>query len=728
MLDLINRMHNTGVQVDMDLPQIAVIGQQSAGKSSVIEAISGITLPRSSGTCTRCPTECRLSRSDSIWKCAISLRFTSNSQGQVRNVDFGPVIYDKGQVEERIRRAQRAILNPSKPPQQFLVGSEEIQDSELSFSSSCVSLQISGPDVADLSFCDLPGLIATVSSSGGGGVNDVDLVESLVTSYIKKPSCIILLTITCETDFENQGANRLTKLYDPDGKRTVGVLTKPDRIPSGEARNWLAFIRNEKESLANGWYAVKQPGSKAIESGITWAQAREQEDHFFATEPEWCDLDATYHKYLRTSNLVARLSEILSDLISKRLPEIHNELDKTISETRERLNKLPKPPSSDPVNEICTLIHNFTVDLHRHLEGVPDDDGMIQAIRPAQNVFRKAIRATAPKFRPFEEKLKANRHLSLPSFLLYEERQAGEDDATDDDALDGNPAIYIDAVMERAHRARTRELPDHYPFVVQQTFIDAVIKKWSSPAMDLCKAVHKVIFEHTQKLVKKHFASFGQGYLEQRVRGVVQQHVTQCFERTEERVAWLIALEDRPFSLNTHYLSDYKHKFLTYYKGSRETYEQPDLMKAIQSYSSPSSQVHRGYQASPPTGVAKILSGLAEIGLFGVKPEDFPRLLAPDNMEPALVIMADVRAYFQVAYKRFADNIPLAIDLELVRGLEQGIHSSLYTHVGVSGPDATSVCQRMAEDFPAVARDRADLLKKLERLESASKELLYFGV
>ena len=68
------------------------------------------------------------------------------------------------------------------------------------------------------------------------------------------------------------------------------------------------------------------------------------------------------------------------------------------------------------------------------------------------------------------------------------------------------------------HRARTRELPDHYPFVVQQTFIDAVIKKWSSPAMDLCKAVHKVIFEHTQKLVKKHFASFGQGYLEQRVR------------------------------------------------------------------------------------------------------------------------------------------------------------------------------------------------------------------
>ncbi len=83
---------------------------------------------------------------------------------------------------------------------------------------------------------------------------------------------------------------------------------------------------------------------------------------------------------------------------------------------------------------------------------------------------------------------------------------------------------------------------------------------------------------------------------------------------------------------------------------------------------------------------------------------------------------------FLVAYKRFADNIPLAIDLELVRGLERGVHSTLYAQVGVSGPDAIIICQRLAGESPAVARDRADLLKKLERLESASKELLYFGV
>ena len=85
----------------------------------------------------------------------------------------------------------------------------------------------------------LSGLIASVSSSRGSS-NDIALVESLVTAYIKKPSCIILLTVACESllifsrwmisnssfsaDFENQGAHRLAKQHDPEGKRTIGTL------------------------------------------------------------------------------------------------------------------------------------------------------------------------------------------------------------------------------------------------------------------------------------------------------------------------------------------------------------------------------------------------------------------------------------------------------------------------------------------------------------------------
>lgn len=105
-----------------------------------------------------------MASSDEPWKCTVFLRFTTDAQGaalgQARNEQFGKIIYDKELVEERIRRAQRAILSPKVDPKQFLDGDidDEADGIGLSFSSNCVSLQISGPDVADLSFCDLPGL------------------------------------------------------------------------------------------------------------------------------------------------------------------------------------------------------------------------------------------------------------------------------------------------------------------------------------------------------------------------------------------------------------------------------------------------------------------------------------------------------------------------------------------------------------------------------------------
>jgi hypothetical protein len=126
---------------------------------------------------------------------------------------------------------------------------------------------------------------------------------------------------------------------------------------------------------------------------------------------------------------------------------------------------------------------------------------------------------------------------------------------------------------------------------------------------------------------------------------------------TQSFLARILALEDRPFSLNTHYLADYKAKFLAYYKGAREQDRNTTLMSAIQAYSPSAPSISsvlrvRPIPESPPTGVAKALAGLAEIGIHA-KPEDLAKLIPPDGMEPALVIMADVRAYFQGTFLLF---------------------------------------------------------------------------
>ena len=93
---------------------------------------------------------------------------------------------------------------------------------------------------------------------------------------------------------------------------------------------------------------------------------------------------------------------------------------------------------------------------------------------------------------------------------------------------------------------------------------------------------------------------------------------------------------------------------MTHYKGSREKYERSELANVIDQYVPPSPVVtNRVHQQPPATGVTKVLTGLAEIGMSGIKAEDLPKLLPPDRMEPALTIMADVRAYFQGLFSSF---------------------------------------------------------------------------
>ena len=145
-------------------------------------------------------------------------------------------------------------------------------------------------------------------------------------------------------------------------------------------------------------------------------------------------------------------------------------------------------------------------------------------------------------------------------------------------------------------------------------------------------------------LLRFFFLVFSSGY-----RTIIQTHINQCVYRAEDKVSWLLAVEDRPFSLNTHYLSDYKSKFLAHYKGSREKYEDSDLSNLISEYvpNVPLRGKNQQQMQLPATGIAKIMAGFAEIGMHGIKPQDLPKLLPPDRMEPALTIMADVRAYFQ---------------------------------------------------------------------------------
>jgi GTPase SAR1 family protein len=164
--EIMKMLRDCGTDIVMPLPKIAVIGNQSAGKSSLIEAISKIKLPRSKGTTTRCPMEVRLSRTKDPngTHYTVSIRYENPLDvpaGRQRTSKFCDT-QDPNEIPLLIRRAQLAILNPSTDAKTILAldeGQCEKHPSELAFSRNMVVIEITNADV-DLTFIDLPGIIA----------------------------------------------------------------------------------------------------------------------------------------------------------------------------------------------------------------------------------------------------------------------------------------------------------------------------------------------------------------------------------------------------------------------------------------------------------------------------------------------------------------------------------------------------------------------------------------
>jgi hypothetical protein len=98
----------------------------------------------------------------------------------------------------------------------------------------------------------------------------------------------------------------------------AGVLTKPDRIPTGEESIWISKIQSGGKDGGVEYYSVKNPDSQDIKNGITYGQAREKEAEFFSTKAPWSSLEWLYKRRLGTDKLTRRLGQVLSNLISKR--------------------------------------------------------------------------------------------------------------------------------------------------------------------------------------------------------------------------------------------------------------------------------------------------------------------------------------------------------------------------------------------------------------------------
>jgi len=226
LLDVIDKLRSHGINRYINLPEIVVCGEQSSGKSSVLEAVSG--RPRSSHQDWHCSWFSGEGRSE-------------DDLEKLRNFHVSVSAEDL-QLEEVIEAAKEAM---------------GINESSRVFSSDILRLELSGPDQPHLTLVDLPGLFQAGSRSQSEA--DSETVKSLVLSYMKNPRSIILAVVSAKNDFNNQSITKHSRQIDPKGERTLGLITKPDTLDEGSDSEhfYLELAQNKDVKFRLGWHVLR---------------------------------------------------------------------------------------------------------------------------------------------------------------------------------------------------------------------------------------------------------------------------------------------------------------------------------------------------------------------------------------------------------------------------------------------------------------------------------------
>ncbi|TCD67241.1 hypothetical protein EIP91_000370 [Steccherinum ochraceum] len=711
MINLITELRALGADADFDLPRIAVVGNQSAGKSSVVEAISGITVPRASGTCTRCPMECRLKYHDGPWQCEIRLRkigHDASIKSGSKEQNFGPLITDKDDLEEMIRRAQLAILNPDVPdvffesfetsllqPGQLPPGSSR----QLAFSSDVVCLDISGPDVTDLAFIDLPGIISNVAPGEDRAM--IDVVKNMVKTHIANENTLVLLTITMRDDIDNQGAADLARLADPTGSRTIGENSIFIR---GEHGSWLRILDGARHPLKMGYFVTKQPSPEELEEGLSFHTAREREAAFFTDNAPWNERADLRERY-GTTNLTKELSKLLGIVISKALPGLREKCKESLRLAKSDLEKFPPPASDQPAAELLRLITGFSTNVECLVRGSDNFEHLLQRCRPAYATFKRDVRGTSPDLRPFKDLEAEMFGNGLDSDERYEILEEAND-AYDATSLGRSSPLYLCDVKDHIEGSLTRELPYNVPFKAKVSLIRKFSESWSFSSSRCLVTIHEATTGALRQLVSSHFGKFELTGLLDMIQAIVESQVEKSRSQTQDRVEWMLDLEDPPFTLNDHYFSTYRDRYLAKYR-----------------------EAWRNGLNLHSEGVQTALSHLvgAASDFQGLKVEDFAKLLGPDLYEEELIVMAETAAYFHVSYKRIIDNIPRIIDHDFLHAIMKELQERLISELGLGTDHATERAAGYLAEDEHVAMDRQLLQRKKERLEDVQKKFWGFG-
>lgn len=340
-LEQIARLRARGVGEHVGLPQLVVCGDQSTGKSSVLEGITGIPFPRQDGLCTTFPTEIILQHSsnDLNIKASIIPSTARSDDEKIKFREFTRVLTSFDQLPEVISEITKLF---------GLVSTDKSVKCP-AFVQDVLRIEVTGSVGLHLSIVDLPGLIAVPNEDQTD--DDVDTVHDLVNSYIANDRTIILAVVQAGNDIANQTIIKRSRKYDPNGSRTVGIITKPDLVNKGtEQRVALLAANRDTTKLKLGFFLVKNPTPNELATGITPEQRQKAEIQYFHDSPyAGLGLDPDRMGIL---SLQLFLQQLLDLHVEKELPKVREDIRCLLRSTEHSLSLLGERRDTSPLMRV----------------------------------------------------------------------------------------------------------------------------------------------------------------------------------------------------------------------------------------------------------------------------------------------------------------------------------------------------------------------------------------
>nr|BCZ08076.1 dynamin-2 [Xenotoca eiseni] len=341
LIPLINKLQDAfssiGQSCNLDLPQIAVVGGQSAGKSSVLENFVGRDfLPRGSGIVTRRPLILQLVN------CKAEYAEFLHCKGR-KFVDFDEVRMEIEAETDRLTGSNKGI------------------------SPIPINLRVYSPNVLNLTLIDLPGMTKVAV---GDQPQDIEhQIRDMLLQFITKESCLILAVTPANTDLANSDALKIAKEVDPQGLRTIGVITKLDLMDEGtDARD---ILENKLLPLRRGYIGVVNRSQKDIDGKKDIRAALAAERKFFLSHPAYRHIA----ERMGTPHLQKTLNQQLTNHIRDTLPGLRSKLQSQMLSLEKEVEEYKNYRPDDPTRKtkaLLQMVQQFGVDFEKCIEGSGD--------------------------------------------------------------------------------------------------------------------------------------------------------------------------------------------------------------------------------------------------------------------------------------------------------------------------------------------------------------------